>query len=187
MAIKTIHVPQGFSDFAEAISSVSGVNVNLCFQCTKCASGCPVSFAMDYTPPQLIHAIQLGLSDLVFKSKTVWLCASCQTCTTRCPQEVDLAVVMDALRIIAQRQKLQAKVPEIPTFYRSALRTVALFGRMYELGMIVMLKLATRSLSKDIGLGLKMLMKGKLNILPTFKGALTARRIISQVEAREKL
>lgn len=187
MVKETVQVARGFADFGEAVKSISGLDVNLCFQCAKCASGCPVSYAMDYTPTQLIHAIQLGLTDLVLNSKTIWLCASCQTCTTRCPQDVDLAGVMDAVRIIAQRNKVKAKIPEIPTFYRSSLRNIGFFGRMYELGLIAMLKLFTRSFTKDIGLGLKMLRKGKLKIFPSFRGALVARRIFSQVKSREKI
>ncbi|MFQ6013849.1 MAG: 4Fe-4S dicluster domain-containing protein [Anaerolineae bacterium] len=186
MAKQVAKLPLGFPDFSEAVRSVSGVDVNLCFQCAKCASGCPVSYAMDYTPTQLIHAIQLGLIDLVLNSKTMWLCASCQTCSTRCPQDVDLAGVMDAVRIIAQRKKIRAKIPEVLTFYRSFLRNVGFFGRTYELGMIAMLKLLTRRFTKDIGLGLRMLRKGKLNIFPSFRGALAARRIFAEVKAREK-
>jgi len=186
MARGTIQVTQGFSDFSETVKSLSGLDVNLCFQCAKCASGCPVSYAMDYTPTQLVHAIQLGLTDLVLNSKTIWLCASCQTCTTRCPQDVDLAGVMDVVRAIAQREKIKAKIPEVPAFYQSSLRNISLFGRMYEPGLVIMLKLLTRSFTKDIGLGLKMLKKGKLNIFPSFRGALAARRIFSQVKAVER-
>lgn len=73
MVKETVQLGHGFWDFGEAVKSVSGVDVNLCFQCAKCASGCPVSYAMDYTPTQLVHAIQLGLTALVLNSKTIWL------------------------------------------------------------------------------------------------------------------
>lgn len=183
---EAIQVRHGFSDFSQAVKSTSGLDVNLCFECAKCASGCPLAYAMDYTPTQIVHAIQLGLIDLVLNSETIWLCASCQTCTTRCPQDVDLAGVMDAVRVIAQRKKVKAKVPEVPAFYRSSLRNISIFGRMYELGLVAMLKLSTRSFTKDMGLGMRMLVRGKLNILPSFSGALAARRVFSQVKAREK-
>ncbi len=174
------------SEFADIIKETRGLGVDFCYQCQKCTSGCPVSYAMDYTPAQLLHATQMGLAELVLNSKTIWLCASCQTCTTRCPQDVDLAGIMDELRIIAQRRKIRAKIPEVPAFYRSSLKNIHLFGRMYELGLIALLKLSTRNFSKDLGLGLKMLAKGKLNILPSFRGALAARRIFSQVNGWEK-
>lgn len=174
------------SEFADIVKETKGLGIDLCYQCQKCTSGCPVSYAMDYTPTQLLHAIQLGMIELVLNSKTIWLCASCQTCTTRCPQGVDLASIMDALRIIARRKKIKAKIPEVPAFYRSSLMNIGFFGRMYDLGLIALLKLFTRSFTKDIGLGLRMLAKGKLNILPRFSGALAARRIFSEVKAREK-
>lgn len=184
---ETVQVTRGFSEFGEALGSVSGLDVNLCFQCAKCASGCPISYAMDYTPTQLIHAIQLGLTDLVLNSKTIWLCASCQTCTTRCPQDVDLAGVMDAVRIIAQRKKIKAKIPEIPTFYRSSLANIGFFGRMYELGLIAIVKISTGRLTSDLGLGIKMLKKGKLKLLPTFRGSSMTRRIFAKVREQEKV
>jgi len=174
------------SEFADIIKETGRFGVDWCYQCQKCTSGCPVSYAMDYTPAQLLHATQLGLSELVLNSKTIWLCASCQTCTTRCPQNVDLAGTMDELRIIAQRRKIRAKIPEVPAFYKSSLTNISFFGRMYELGLIALLKLSTHNFSKDLGLGLKMLAKGKLNILPSFRGALAARRIFSQVNSWEK-
>lgn len=184
---ETVQVTRGYSEFGEALRSVSGVDVNSCFQCAKCASGCPVSYAMDYTPTQLIHAIQLGLTDLVLNSKTIWLCASCQTCTTRCPQDVDLASVMDAVRIIAQRKKIKAKIPEVPTFYRSSLTNIRFFGRMYELGLIAIVKISTGRLTKDLGLGIKMLKKGKLKLLPTFRGSSMTRRIFAKVREQENV
>src|SRR4030042_6534711 len=100
------------SQLAEAVLHESGQNVNLCYQCMKCAAGCPISYAMDYKPAQLIHAICLGLDDLVLNSKTMWLCASCETCTTRCPQEVDVAKVMGAVKIIAMRRGGKHSIPE---------------------------------------------------------------------------
>lgn len=186
IANETVQLASGLSDFGKTVKSISRVDVNLCFQCAKCASGCPVSYAMDYTPTQLIHAIQLKLTHLVLNSKTFWLCASCQICTTRCPQDVDLAKVMDAVKIIAQCNKVKAKIPAIPIFYRSFLSNLAFFGRVYELGLVVTFKLLTRNFTKDIGLGLRMIRKGKLRILPSFKGALAARMILSKVKAKEK-
>jgi len=171
---------------AEAILSESGQNINLCYQCRKCAAGCPVSYAMDYQPAQLIHAIRLGMDELVLNSKTVWLCASCETCTTRCPQELDIAKVMDAVKIIALRRGVKPAIPTVASFYKAALANIKKCGRMFELGMIVGLKLRTFEFFKDAGLGLKMFRKGKLKIIPSFKGARTTWRIFRRVKNLEK-
>ena len=156
-------------EFARKIRDESGEIVNICYQCKKCASGCPVVNEMDYTPSQIIHAIRLGLKDLVLNSKTIWLCASCETCTTRCPQELDIAKIMDSARIIAIRERVKPKVPQVKAFYKSMLQNIRMFGRVYELGMIGLLKLKTKEFTKDMELGMKMLKKGKLKILPEFK------------------
>jgi len=175
------------SEFAEIIKETSGLDVNVCYQCKKCTSGCPVSYAMDYTPAQLMHAIRLGLKDLVLNSTTIWLCASCETCTTRCPQEVDIANVMDTLRIMAIRTGIKPKMTEITAFYRTGLSNIRFFGRMYELGLIGMLKLATGQFTKDMDLGIKMLKKGKLKLLPSFQGSSMTRRIFAKVKEQEKV
>jgi heterodisulfide reductase subunit C len=180
------HITSETLEFADAVKSVGGIDVNWCFQCGKCASGCPVSYAMDYTPTQLMHAIQLGLSDLVLNSKTMWLCASCQTCSTRCPQDVDIAEVMDTLKILAQREKKKSPIPNVLKFNKRFIGNLKWFGRLYELGMVAMLKLSTWNLTQDVGMGMKMLRKGKFNIFPRFKGARAVRKILRRVKKQEK-
>jgi len=174
--------------FPNTIREVSGINVNLCYQCKKCTAGCPMNYAMDYMPHQLIHAIRLGLEDLVLNSKTMWLCAACETCTTRCPQEVDIAKIMDTAKMIALRRGIKPPVTTVPAFYKSALHSIKLFGRLYELGLIMELKLRTFQLFKDMGLGMKMFLKGKISLFPSLSitRTLIARKIIKKVRQKEK-
>ena len=178
--------PEEPNQLAGAVLHECGQNVNLCYQCGKCAAGCPVAYAMDFTPTQIIHAIRLGMDNLVLKSKTVWLCASCETCTTRCPQEVDIAKVMDAVKIIALKRGAKSQVPQVPAFYKATLGNIKMFGRMYELGMIGVLKLMTGEFLKDMDLGMTMLKKGKLKLFPSFTGSSTTKRIFRRVKEAEK-
>ncbi len=174
------------SPLAEAVLSESGQNVNLCYQCKKCAAGCPIAYEMDYKPAELIHAIRLGMDDLVLNSKTMWLCASCETCTTRCPQEVDVAKVMDAVKITAVRQGIKPAIPQVGSFNKAALSNIKMCGRMYELGMIIELKLRTFEFFKDAVMGMKMFRKGKLKMIPSLSGAMRTRKIFRRVEMIEK-
>ena len=177
------------SKLAEAVMAECGQNVNLCFQCGKCAAGCPISYEMDRTPAQLIHAIRLGMDDLVYNSKTMWLCASCETCTTRCPQEVDVAKVMDAVKITAVRKGVKPAIPQVASFYRAALANIKKCGRMYEMGMIIGLKMRTFEFFKDAKLGMKMFRKGKLKIIPSLTGAARTWKIfnrVKKIESRNK-
>ena len=70
---------------AQMIERETGDNAFLCYQCVKCTSGCPLSDHFDLTPNQVMRSVQFN-DERVLESKTIWLCASCQTCTTRCPQ-----------------------------------------------------------------------------------------------------
>lgn len=174
------------SPLAASILSESGQNVNLCYQCKKCAAGCPIAYEMDYKPAELIHAIRLGMDDLVLNSKTMWLCASCETCTTRCPQEVDVAKVMDAVKITALRQGIKPAIPQVASFYKAVLSNIKMCGRMYELGMIIGLKLRTFEFFKDAVMGMKMFRKGKLKMIPSLTGAMRTRKIFRRVASIEK-
>ena len=164
----------------------SGEHVSSCYQCKSCSSGCPVSFAMDYLPHQIIHMIRMGQKEEVLKSNSVWVCASCETCTTRCPQEVDVAKVMDAVKITALRRGIKPAIPQVASFYKAALSNIKMCGRMYELGMIIGLKMRTFEFFKDAGMGMKMFRKGKLKMIPSLTGAMRTWRIFRRVENIEK-
>jgi heterodisulfide reductase subunit C len=94
------------SDFVKKVAEISGQDLLACNQCGKCSAGCPMSFAMDWLPNQIIRLAQLGQEEDIAASKTVWLCASCLTCTVRCPRGVDLGRVMEAIRLITLRKNI---------------------------------------------------------------------------------
>jgi len=103
------------SDFVAKVIEISGQNLLSCYQCGMCSAGCPMSFAMDLKPSQIMRLVQLGLEEDIAKSKTIWLCASCLTCSVRCPRGVDICKVMEALRLITLRKNIDylelAKIP----------------------------------------------------------------------------
>jgi heterodisulfide reductase subunit C2 len=155
--------------FIESFKKESGVNISLCYQCGNCTAGCPYTQYFDYPVSMIMRLLQTGQKETILNSKAIWLCATCETCTTRCPCEIDVAQVMDVLRHIARREN---KVAEkgVKSFYDSFLGSVKLFSRMYEVGMIMiyMLRygflLSAAKLGMDIGP--KFLTRGKLSFLP---------------------
>jgi len=153
---------------AEKIRAETGENVFLCYQCVKCTSGCPLAEYFDLAPNQVMRAAQLGQDEIALNAKTPWLCAGCQTCTTRCPQGIDVAKVMDFMAREAAARRIPAKVPEVALFNKVFLRNVDLLGRAYELGLIAEMNLRTRQPFKDVGMGLDMIRKGKIKLTPTF-------------------
>lgn len=154
------------TDLANRIRQATGENVYLCYHCVKCTSGCPLAEHFDLAPNQVMRAAQLGMEDLIFNSRTPWLCASCQTCTTRCPQGIDLAKIMDFIVGEAMAKGIEPQVPEVAIFNKAFLRDVDILGRSYELGLIAEMNLRTRKPFKDLDLGLEMFKHGKINLLP---------------------
>ena len=94
------------SEFVEKVAEISGQNLSLCYQCGLCSGSCPLSFAMDVFPRQIMRLMQLGFEEEIMNCKTIWLCASCLTCTVRCPRGVDIGKVMEALRLITLRKNV---------------------------------------------------------------------------------
>lgn len=139
-----------------------GVDVRSCYQCGKCTGGCPMAFAMDYPPRTIIRMIQLGLIDTALRSRTIWLCASCETCATRCPRDVDVPKLMDLLRIEADYAGIAA-LPDVPVFHKTFLESVENHGRVYEMELMMKFNMRTRKLLNNSDLGPKMLQKGKLH------------------------
>ena len=90
------------SDFVRMVTEISGQELLACNQCGKCSAGCPLAFAMDLLPSQVIRLAQLGAEEAL-EADAIWYCASCQTCLSRCPRGVDLPRVMEALRQIVLR------------------------------------------------------------------------------------
>lgn len=156
------------TDLAKKIRAETGENVFLCYQCVKCTSGCPLAEYFDLAPNQVIRAAQLGLEEVALNAKTPWLCAGCQTCTTRCPQGLDVAKVMDFMAHEALARGLPAQVPEAALFNKVFLRNVNILGRAYELGLIAEMNLRTGQPFKDVGMGVDMIRKGKIKLTPTF-------------------
>jgi len=166
---------------AEIIERETGSNVFLCYQCVRCSSGCPVVKHMDLLPNQVMRAIQFD-DEEVLKAKTPWICAACQTCTTHCPQELDIASVMDALRIEARRRKIKPAVPDVELFTQVFLRNIGVLGRLYEAGLMAAMNLLTLQPLKDMDLGVPMILKRKIGLLPRF---VRPPRRVRPVEARE--
>ena len=107
-------------DFAKEIASKhGGETITRCYQCGTCASTCPVARTTErYNPRQIIRLALLGHRDEVLKGDAIWLCASCYNCQERCPQKVEIAEVIHALRNIAIRE---GNIPSIYTEFATGL------------------------------------------------------------------
>jgi heterodisulfide reductase subunit C2 len=92
-------------NFLKKVTELSAQPITRCDQCGVCSGSCPMVDEMDITPSQLMRMVQLGQEE-VLGSKAMWLCASCYTCTVRCPRGLDVSKVAEALRQITLRKAI---------------------------------------------------------------------------------
>jgi len=152
-----------------SVKKLSGVDVSVCLQCKKCSNGCPVSTLAMTRPSDIIKKLQLHMDEQIFNSDLIWMCASCETCFSRCPMKIDMAAVMDTLRHISLKRKAIKQKGNVPLFNKSFLKTVQLFGRTYDLGMIAAYKMGTSTYLQDTNKFPMMLKKRKIALLPNLK------------------
>lgn len=175
------------SEFARDVEHRCGASVSACFQCHKCSTGCPIGPDMDLLSSQIMRLVQLGQEAEVLESEAIWLCASCEACTTRCPMSIDIAAVMDTLRMMAVERKADIPDAHGEKFNRSFLGSVRHHGRVYEVGLMTAYKLRTGDLMADVDKVPAMLAKGKLSLLPKRSGsAQDVRQVFRRADDEEK-
>jgi len=100
------------AQFKYELKQVPGAEkLMLCFQCGTCTADCPVSrYDESYRPRKILRMAQLGIKDQVLKSDVIWLCAACFTCVDHCPQDVEIAGVLRALRNMSVKEGVMPPV-----------------------------------------------------------------------------
>ncbi len=156
--------------FIEEIKKMLGGDKILdCIQCGVCAGSCHARFAMDYSPMQVLKMAHLGLKQEVLSSSTIWICASCYTCASRCPRNLNIPAIMSGLKHMAMENNVKAPIELKPKFHKAFAEIVGRYGRMHEpaLQMRLTKKTSPRQLLRNASLGVRMLRKGKLNLKPS--------------------
>ena len=117
----------GFRD--EIAAEPGGEYIRRCYSCGTCTAGCPVGgVTAKYNPRRIVHMALLGMREQVLTSDFVWLCSVCYTCYERCPQDVRIPELMNAVRNIAVREG------HVPQTFRVQLDLLREHGRLYEIG-----------------------------------------------------
>jgi len=114
----------------------SGQNLLACYQCRRCAAGCPVGDETGVTPDRLIRMIIFGEREEVLNNLLVWKCVACYTCGTRCPNNIQTARINEALKQISKEARVEPLLPKVAAFHDAFLRSISHFGRVNEIEFI---------------------------------------------------
>lgn len=171
---------------SDDIADITSQNPELCYQCGKCSAGCPLRNYMEEAPNVIVRYIQLGLYEKALSSSTIWLCAGCLTCSSRCPKNFDLAKFMDAVREIALKNGIKVKDKNILKFHKAFLKQIKNNGKSYEVGLVRDYKLASFDLFSDVENSPKLFLDGKLSIFPhKVKGKDKIKSIFEKTEVKK--
>jgi heterodisulfide reductase subunit C len=135
----------------EEVTKRSGQNLLACYQCRRCAAGCPVGEETGVTPDRLIRMILLGDKDAALNNLLVWKCVACYTCGTRCPNNIQTARITETLKQMAKEAHLTPLIPRIADFHSAFMTSTKHFGRFNEIeGMAIY---DTKTVLKEITKG----------------------------------
>ena len=172
--------------FRQQIEAISGQNANLCFQCRKWSAGCPMAEWMDIKPAQIMHNIRLGREDVVLNSRAIWLCVGCETCSARCPQQVEPAAAMTAARVLALQKGVEPSVKEIGIYYKGFVSNMRLNGKIHDASVAGITQLLTGQLKDNLPLAWKLFTRGRVKLPPLPLGGGSFREIHRRAMAKEE-
>jgi heterodisulfide reductase subunit C2 len=191
--------PESARPFAEEVAERSGQKLLTCYQCRRCAAGCPVSEQVgSWTPDRLIRLIVLGDRTGALANPLVWKCVSCYTCGTRCPNDIQTGRITETLKKMAAESGVAPVVPKIKHFHDRFMNSALRWGRVNELEFMGFYELDTTLDSVSAGawreviaemaaqtknFALPMLKTGRLHPeLPSFHG----RRELARLAKKSK-
>lgn len=150
--------------FPKAIMEKSKTMLTRCYSCMTCSSGCQFQHIMDVKPHAIMRMVQMGMKEQALAASGPWLCVGCNTCSTNCPNAIDIPAVMDALRQMAIEEKRVIPEPNVLNFHNAVLNSIKRYGRTHKLEIMMRYKLVQRDLFTDMNIGLRMLAKRKLDL-----------------------
>lgn len=139
---KMKHQKEATPEWAHQIAKLPGCEkLFSCIQCGTCSGTCPLSIYMDFTPRRIMNLVREGFREDALASQTIWLCASCYSCTVRCPQQIQITDIMYSLKREAIKSRLFPKHFPIPALAREFYSMVSKNGRSSEMWLVMRMAL----------------------------------------------
>lgn len=154
--------------WGQVSSFPEGHKIKNCLQCGTCTGTCPVSYAMDLTPREIVALFRAGHMEDILRSRAIWLCASCYACTVRCPAKIRVTDTIYALKRVAMERGVFPRRFAVPALSRSFTHMIKRFGRNFELGLAVsyFLRSDVTKMFKEGGMALQLIRRGRLPLWP---------------------
>jgi heterodisulfide reductase subunit C2 len=161
--------------WAKAIATETGISAPSCYQCLRCTNSCPVSTFMDIKPHQVVRLVQLGQRETLLNCSSIWICLSCEMCSTYCPNEIDVAGLMNHLKNSVISSRKRPAEFEIALFHEIFLDVLQRYGRINDLQLMqrYQWKLLTRGsfpsadeVSKNLRLAARLFRRKRLRFMP---------------------
>jgi heterodisulfide reductase subunit C len=124
------------SGFLKEVMERSGQDLQACYQCRRCAAGCPVGRESGITPDKIIRLVVMGLEDEALENTLVWRCLSCYTCGTRCPNDIQTSSINETLQHMSKERKLKPILPKVAFFHSSFVDNAGKSGRINEISFM---------------------------------------------------
>jgi len=132
----------------EEVMSRSGQNLQSCYQCRRCAAGCPVGEETGVTPDRLIRMVLVGDKEAALNNYLVWKCVACYTCGTRCPNNIQTARITETLKQMSKEAHLKPLAPRIADFHNAFMTSTRHLGRFNELETVAIYE--TKTMLKEL-------------------------------------
>jgi heterodisulfide reductase subunit C len=135
----------------DEVQKRSGQNLQACYQCRRCAAGCPVGEETGVTPDRLIRLIVVGDREAALNNLLVWKCVACYTCGTRCPNNIQTARITETLKQMAKKAHATPLTPRIADFHSAFMTSTRHLGRFNEIEALTIYE--TKTAFKELSQG----------------------------------
>jgi len=155
--------------FGKEIMGVTGCDqLTSCIQCGTCSGTCPLTIYMDFSPRQVMALVRADFKNEVLRSNTIWLCASCYSCTVECPRQIRITDIMYALKQRAIKDHVYPRNMPIPILAQEFAKMILSKGRITEtlLVMRLFLRANWRAVLSSWRQGLGLIRTGRFVLRP---------------------
>jgi heterodisulfide reductase subunit C2 len=195
--------PESARSLAEEVALGSGQDLRACYQCRRCAAGCPVGEETKYlTPDRLIRLVMLGDRTAALGNELVWKCVSCYTCGTRCPNDIQTGRITETLKKMAAEAGVAPLAPKVKHFHDAFMGSAQRWGRVNELEMMGFYQmentitdlthgnykaLMQETIAQLKNFAIPMLRTKRLHVqVPSFHGKSEINRLMKKAKAKKK-